>query len=108
MLVRFTENDQEPRCEYCDSTDLIRLISRPGIVRTRITDDSGKLNSVEPRKAVEHMSRMYDKSGVDPGQGFREVAKRATAGDSPHELKEAIEEVRKKDAADSHSISGSG
>jgi hypothetical protein len=54
------------------------------------------------------MSRMYDKSGVDPGQGFREVAKRAAAGDSPHELKEVIEEVRKKDAADSHSISGSG
>ncbi len=108
MLVRSTENAQEPRCEFCDSTDLIRLISRPGIVRTRTTDDSGKLNSVEPRKAVEHMSRMYDKSGVDPGQGFREVAKRAAVGDSPHELKEAIEEVRKKDAADSHSVSDPG
>jgi hypothetical protein len=40
---------------------------------------------------------MYDQSGVDPGQGFREVAQRAAAGDSPDTLKEVIKEARQKE-----------
>jgi hypothetical protein len=47
------------------------------------------------------MSRMYDHSGVDPGQGFSEVAKRAAAGASPDTLKEAIKEVKQKESKQS-------
>jgi hypothetical protein len=43
------------------------------------------------------MSRTYDQTGIDPGQGFEDVAKRAAAGDSPQELKEAVKEARKKE-----------
>jgi hypothetical protein len=44
------------------------------------------------------MSRMYDQTGVDPGQGFSEVAKRAAAGDSPDILKEVVKEAKQKEA----------
>ena len=99
LLVRSSDDDQVLKCEYCDGTDIKQLISRPAVIKTRSIKESGKLSSVEPRKAVEHMSRMYDSSNIDPGQGFRDVAQRAVAGDSPNELKEAIKEVRKKGTA---------
>ena len=83
----------EPQCKHCDSTALKRLISRPGLVRSKSPDGAGELRPVDPRRAVENMSRMYDKTGVDPGQGFDEVARRAAAGDHPRELKEAVKEA---------------
>jgi putative FmdB family regulatory protein len=98
LLIRTGSGAQQPRCKYCDSEALKRLISRPGLIRSQSRTDSGELRPVDPRKAVEHMSRMYDKSGLDPGQGFSEVAKRAAAGDSPETLKEAVKEARQKEA----------
>jgi hypothetical protein len=41
---------------------------------------------------------MYDQTGVDPGQGFSEVAQRAAKGDSPDTLKEVIKEAKQKEA----------
>ena len=97
LLVRSRATTAEPRCKYCDSADLKRLVSRPGLVRSQNSADAGLLRPVDPRKAVENVSRMYDRSGIDPGQGFSEVAQRAAAGDSPHELKEAVKEARQKE-----------
>lgn len=99
LLIR--SHNQEPRCKHCDSAKLKRLVSRPGLVRSRSAGDSGELRPVNPRRAVENMSRLYDKTGLDPGQGFAEVAKRAAAGDSPQELKEAVKEARKKETGNS-------
>ena len=87
-----------PRCKYCDSVSLKRLMSRPGLVRSQNTTDAGSLQAVNPRRAVENLSRMYDKMKVDPGQGFSDVAQRASSGDSPQELKQAVKEIRKNEA----------
>ncbi|HEX9926510.1 MAG TPA: zinc ribbon domain-containing protein [Anaerolineae bacterium] len=97
LLIRTDAQSQEPHCKHCDSIELKRLVSRPGLVRTKSSAEAGQLRAVDPRRAVENMSRTYDQTGIDPGQGFEEVAKRAAAGDSPHELKEAVKEARKKE-----------
>jgi putative FmdB family regulatory protein len=99
LLIR--SKSQKPHCKHCESTELKRLVSRPGLIRSQSSGDSGELRPVHPRRAVENMSRLYDKTGVDPGQGFSEVAKRAAAGDSPQELKEAVKEAREKDSSSS-------
>lgn len=99
LLVR--SGSKQPRCKHCDSTQLKRLISRPGLIRGQTGGDDGRLRPVEPRRAVEHMSRTYDQTGIDPGQGFAEVAKRVDAGDSPQELKEAVKEARKNESSSS-------
>lgn len=99
ILMRTLREPQELHCPRCNSVELARLVSRPGLIRSQGRTEPGSLRPVDPRKAVEGMSRMYDQSGVDPGQGFREVAQRAAAGDSPDTLKEMITEVKQKEAA---------
>jgi hypothetical protein len=42
---------------------------------------------------------MYDKTGIDPGKGFAEVADRAAAGDNPRELKEVVKEAKKNEGS---------
>ena len=97
LLIRTEAQAETPHCKYCDSTALKRLVSRPGLVRSKNSDNAGQMRSVDPRRAVENMSRTYDQSGIDPGKGFEEVAKRAAAGDSPQELKEVVKEARKNE-----------
>lgn len=98
ILVRTSTEPAELHCKRCDSIQLTRLVSRPGLIRSQGGAEAGTLRPVDPRKAVEGMSRMYDKTGVDPGQGFSEVANRAARGDSPDTLKEVIKEAKKKEA----------
>ncbi|MEW5956152.1 MAG: zinc ribbon domain-containing protein [Chloroflexota bacterium] len=98
ILVRTLSEPQELHCQRCDGTELARLVSRPGLIRSQGRAEPGELRPVDPRQAVENMSRMYDQSGIDPGQGFREVAQRAAAGDNPNTLKEMITEVKRKEA----------
>jgi putative FmdB family regulatory protein len=98
ILVRTLKEPQEIHCKNCDSIDLTRLLSRPGLIRSQGRAEPGALRPVDPRRAVENMSRMYDQTGVDPGQGFSEVAKRAAAGDSPDTLKEVVKEAKQKEA----------
>ena len=95
LLIR--NQSQEPYCKHCDSTKLKRLISRPGLIRSQHKGDSGKLQPVNPRRAVENMSRTYDNLQIDPGQGFSEIAQRAAAGGDPRELKEAVKEAKQKE-----------
>ena len=105
----FAQAEQEaPQCEHCGSTALKRLISRPGLIRSTPSSQPGTLRRVDPRKAVEQVSRQYDQAGVDPGRGFEEVARRAAAGDSPETLKEVVNEARKNEAQASSSSSSKG
>ena len=90
--------EEKPQCEQCGSTALRRLISKPGLIRASGGGGDGQLRAVNPRKAVENMSRQYDKAGIDPGRGFEEVARRAAAGDSPETLKEIVKEAKQKEA----------
>jgi putative FmdB family regulatory protein len=97
ILFRSYANVEDaPHCRHCDSIALTRVPSRPSLITTTASpSDTGALRAVEPRRAVENLSRQYDKAGVDPGRGFEEVARRAAAGDRPETLKEIVAEARK-------------
>ncbi|MEW5961615.1 MAG: zinc ribbon domain-containing protein [Chloroflexota bacterium] len=97
ILVRTLSEPPESHCQNCDSTALTRLVSRPGLIRSQGRTEAGELRPVDPRRAVETMSRMYEQTGVDPGQGFTEVARRAARGDSPDTLEEVINEAKQKE-----------
>jgi putative FmdB family regulatory protein len=93
--------DKSPHCRHCDSASLSRVPSRPSLISTAASaSDAGELRAVEPRRAVENMSRQYDKAGIDPGRTFEEVARRAAAGERPEALKELVTEARKSEAAE--------
>ena len=103
LVLGAADRSREPQCESCGGKDLERLVSRPGLVRGGSGGDAGagELRAVDPRKAVENVSRGYDRAGVDPGRGFAEVAGRAARGDHPRELKEAVKELKAKGKAES-------
>ena len=100
LLIRsFTLVEKEEaalHCPHCHSKALSRIPSRPSRIQVTRTasEASSALQAIDPRKAVESMSRQYDQAGIDPGRGFAEVAKRAAAGDAPGELKEAVQAAR--------------
>ena len=100
LLFRsFSSVEAKPRCPHCPSLKLNRALSRPAMLRVPRgpTDASGELRAVDPRKAVEQLSRQYDQSGIDPGRGFEEVTRLAARGDSPETLKEAVQAARQSE-----------
>jgi putative FmdB family regulatory protein len=100
LLFRsFGSVEAKPRCPHCQSRKLNRALSKPAMIRVSHSpaESSGQLRAVDPRKAVENLSRQYDQSGIDPGGGFEEVARLAARGDSPDTLKEAVQEARQKE-----------
>ena len=98
LLFRsFSTVEERPRCPHCQSRRMSRALSRPALIRgTRDAAGSGELRAVNPRKAVENLGRQYDASGIDPGNDFEDVARRAAAGDSPETLHEMVSEARQK------------
>ncbi len=108
LLFRsYSSVEAKPRCPHCNSLKLSRALSRPGRIRVaRSASDSGELRAVDPRKAVENLSRQYDQAGIDPGGSFEEVARRAAAGDSPETLQEAVKEARQNEAKKKTSSGG--
>jgi len=98
LFRTFSGVEESPRCRHCDSDALARVPSRAGLIQARSgSSDTGELRAVDPRRAVENMSRQYDRAGIDPGRGFEEVARRAAAGDDPQTLKEIVGEARKNE-----------
>jgi putative FmdB family regulatory protein len=97
LLFRsFSSVEEKQRCPHCNSRRLARVLSRPAVIRvSRGASDSGELRPVNPRKAVENLSRQYEESGIDAGTEFKDVAKRAAAGDSPETLHEIVQEARR-------------
>jgi putative FmdB family regulatory protein len=108
LLFRsFSAVDDKPRCPHCNSRRLSRAPSRPALIRvSRSASDSGELRAVNPRKAVENLSRQYDESGIDAGREFEDVARRAAAGDSPETLHEIVNAARQGRAKKKTGTSG--
>jgi putative FmdB family regulatory protein len=98
VLVRSSATASAPTCEACASGDVARHVSLPALIRSTGGAESGTLRAVDPRRAIQEMGDMYNQKGMDPGKGFNEIVSRVAAGDSPHELKEAIKEVRQKES----------
>lgn len=102
LFRTFDSVEESPRCRHCDAAALTRLPSRPALIKSASRSESGgELRVMDPRRAVEGMSRHYDQAGIDPGRGFEAVAERVARGDSPETLKEMIGEVRKHEGAPS-------
>jgi len=99
LLFRsYSSVEEKPRCPHCNSLKLARALSTPAMIRARSASDAaGELRAVDPRRAVESLSRQYDQAGIDPGGGFEEVARLAARGDSPDTLKEAVQEAKQKE-----------
>src|SRR4051794_2621058 len=92
--------EEAPHCRHCDSAALTRVPSRPGLIHSAPSaSGAGELRAVEPRRAVEKLSREYDRAGIDPGRGFDEVARRAAAGERPEALKEIVAAARQDEQA---------
>jgi putative FmdB family regulatory protein len=92
--------EEAPRCRHCGAAALTRVPSRPALIRGAAPQEGGDLRAVDPRRAVEGLSRQYDRAGIDPGRGFEAVADRAARGDSPETLKEMVAEIRKSEGGD--------
>jgi putative FmdB family regulatory protein len=98
LFRSYASVEEAPHCRHCESTALTRVPSRPGLAHSAPgASGAGELRAVEPRRAVENMSRQYDRAGIDPGRGFEEVARRAAAGERPEALKEIVAEARKSE-----------
>lgn len=91
----FSSVQEKPHCPNCESTALSRIMSKPGLIQVRGGSESGQLQTVSGRKAVENLSRQYDSLHIDPSKGFDEVSRRAAAGDDPTTLKEMVKEAKK-------------
>jgi putative FmdB family regulatory protein len=99
LFSSFATVEKKPHCPHCDSLRLSRLVSRPALIRVSGgAPDSGELRAVNPRLAVENLSRQYDQNGIDAGREFDDVARRAAAGDSPENLHELVSDARRNRA----------
>ena len=84
LLLRATE-ENEPRCKYCGSADLTRLISRVAVLRSEekrmesLMDPAtlGSLDENDPRS----MERLMKRMGSELGEGFESEMEEALASE---------------------------
>ncbi|MEA3344788.1 MAG: zinc ribbon domain-containing protein [Chloroflexota bacterium] len=98
----FSEVEAEsPRCAYCGSTNLVRLVSQVSVVRSEesrledLADPSNLagLDENDPKSIARWMRKMSDEMGEDLGPEFDEMVDRLEAGQSPEEIEEALPEM---------------
>ena len=103
ILVRSISKMQTttPRCPYCGSLDLRRLISRVAVVRSEESrleslTDMSTLSDIEennPRTIGRWMRRMSVEMGENLSTEFAEVADRLEAGQTPEEIESIMPEL---------------
>jgi len=87
-----------PHCPRCGGTNLKRLVSRVGRVRSEesrlesLADPSNLagLDEDDPKSLAKWMRQMGDEVGEDLGPEFGEVVDRLESGQSPDEIEEAM------------------
>jgi len=90
-----------PRCPYCGSQDLRRLISRVAVVRSEearlesLADMStlSDLDENSPRTIGRWMRRMSAEMGETLSAELAEVADRLEAGQTPEEIESTMPEL---------------
>ncbi len=91
-------------CTYCNSRDLVRLISRVRVLRSEESrlesladaDWIGDVDEKDPRSIGRWMRRMTQELGEelgDLGPEFEEVIERLEAGQTPEEIEKAMPEL---------------
>ncbi len=75
----------EPKCKFCGSRDLVRLISRVAVLRSEesrlesLADPSkwADLDESDPRSVARFMKRMGEAVGEDLGEDVEAIAEKA-------------------------------
>jgi putative FmdB family regulatory protein len=92
---------KEPVCRRCGSTNLHRLVSRVGVMRSEdsrledLSDDAklGDLDENDPRSLGRWMRKMSQEMGEDMGPEFDEIIGRLEAGEDPEEIEKSMPEL---------------
>ena len=87
-----------PICSHCNSTDLIRLISRVAIAKSEssrassLDDESvmDDLANADPATIGRYMRQMSSELGEDLGQEFNEVVERLERGEDPESIEASL------------------
>ncbi len=92
-----------PTCNFCNSTDLTRLISRVGIQRSVVSrmmsgsmDDDSALDGLDdsdPRTLGRFLREMSAETGEDMGGEFDEVVTRLERGESPEDIEATMPDL---------------
>ncbi len=90
-----------PHCPNCDSTNLLRLVSRFATVKSEearldaLADPSamGDIDENDPKSLARFMKRMSGEMGEDMGPEFDEMVGRLEAGESPEEIEKSMPEM---------------
>ncbi len=101
ILFRSFSDVSSPRCSYCGSDRLSRLVSRVAVMRSEesrledLADPSqfGDLDENDPRSIARFMRKMSNEMGEDLGPEFEEVVDRLEAGQSPEEIESAMPDL---------------
>jgi putative FmdB family regulatory protein len=88
LLLRANE-EIEPRCKYCGSIDVTRLISRVAVLKSEekrmesLLDPGslGGLDENDPRSVERLMKRMGNEFGEELGEGFESEMEEALASE---------------------------
>jgi len=98
-----------PTCSFCQSTRLVRLVSRVRVIRSEdsITDDFSDLGDFpdidenDPKSMGRWMRKMSEEVGEDLGPEFDEVVGRLKAGEDPNQIEESMPDVLGESGLDS-------
>ena len=102
LFFTYAEYDAAtPACNYCDSLDLKRIISRVALAKGEesrleaLDADSllAGLDEEDPRALGRAMRKMNQEMGEDLGPEFDEVVERLESGQSPEAIEKAMPDL---------------
>lgn len=113
FYVRSSTNDKKPQCPKCGKKNLEKQISRFAISKglsepTASADDpfagmdeekmeqammgmAGEfenMNEDDPRQMAKVMKKLFDSTGIDPGDSIQEAIRRMESGEDPDKIEE--------------------
>ena len=95
----FSDTSKDSQCPNCGSTNLTRLVSRVGTVKSEearldaLSDPSsfGDVDENDPKSMARFMRKMGDQmGGEDLGPEFGEMVDRLEAGENPEEIEKSM------------------
>ncbi|MCP4043258.1 MAG: zinc ribbon domain-containing protein [Gammaproteobacteria bacterium] len=116
FFSRRVNTEKRPDCPQCERTRLKRRISLFNLSKGRKGEDddpmagldeehlekalmsmAGELEGIDendPRQAARMMRRLFDATGMDPGQGLEEAVQRMEAGEDPDKIEAEMGELQ--------------
>ncbi len=94
VFVRGFSSSVAPKCSYCGSEDMARLISKVAILKSEESrleslaapSNFGDVDENDPRSVARWAKKMGREMGEDLGPDFDEVIDRMEAGETPDDM----------------------